>query len=333
MRHCEIAASLAPGIAEAHVWLAVGAHLEDLHDEAEAFGVKAAELAPDNPFTLCHLAFVKMWYAVSSGDWYRYQSSATAYQRALSIDARNHYILMGAAALYSHTGNYEDARLIVDRLCHVEGLHGSELSMIGGLTFRGHLAYRELRLAEARAALDGALESYRGAQVFAPYVRALTHCTLGDVHRAEARYDAAVSAYQRGLDEVRSIPKQIGAGYLAVRLETRLAAAYNRMRIPIEEETHRKAAESIRATWDSNSFSYSWLAGDGAMHADWAIYHAARGNADAMVASLESAVAVGWGDVAVINADPALAFFADDERVRHLVERVATREPLVQIKL
>jgi DNA-binding SARP family transcriptional activator len=334
VRHCEIAASLASRVAEARMWLAIAANLDGRLEEARELALQATTLEPDNPTVQYTLAHVRMWSAFKSGDWGLHQSAAITYARALSIDVRSQYTLIGAATLYSATGHYDVCRMLVERLCQVERAHGAEVSMISALTFKGHLAFRDFALKDARTVLEEARDRYQSApHIFAPYVNALNYCCLGDIDRAEARYDAALSAYHAGLEIIRTIPRQIGAGYIAVRLETRLAAAYNRMRMPMEEEAHRRAAQSIPATWDSNAFNFGWLASDGSMHADWATYHAARGNADAMLQSLERAVALGWGDVALLKADPAMAFFADDERVHSLRAGIAARAPLTPIRL
>jgi tetratricopeptide (TPR) repeat protein len=182
--------------------------------------------------------------------------------------------------------------------------------------------------------LERALAEYRDApQMFAPYVNALTLCALGDVRRFAGRYDEAVECYLRARALIHPVCEMIGGGYLEVRLLTRLATAYHLLWMRRDEMECATSALGLTRNRQPGSFNWCWLTCEGALHYDWAIYHATRGDRSSVITSLAAAIGFGWRETSGIDLEPAFeALRADQQFVRQL-ETAAARPALPRIDL
>lgn len=200
---------------------------------------------------------------------------------------------------------------------------------IGALTLDGLAELHAGRPATARERLTAADTSYAGApQIYAPYVEALTCCALGDLERLDGRYDEALSCYVRARAALETNPALIGSGYLAVRVETRLAGVYRRLRMRREESTHAREAAMLTSTRERYCFNWCWGASEPELHYDWAIYHALCGDVDAAIDALRQATAHGWRELSQLATEPAFAVYGDHPALVQVVEEHSGRPPL-----
>jgi tetratricopeptide (TPR) repeat protein len=204
--------------------------------------------------------------------------------------------------------------------------------MIGARTLLGSVQLHAGKMAVASMNLERALAEYENApQMFAAYVNSLTLCALGDVRRLEGRYDEAVANYVRARALLEPAPEMIGAGYLMVRLHTRLATTFFLLWMRRDEIRNAESALDLTRTRRTYSFNWCWLVSEGSMHYDWPVYHATRGDSRAMSAALDAALKLGWRELALIDLEPAFAPYRAGHDFRRQLQAAADRAPLPPI--
>jgi DNA-binding SARP family transcriptional activator/Tfp pilus assembly protein PilF len=320
---CRRAAELDPQLAEVLLWLACAADLDERFEEAETLALRGVALDPVGHFTHYVLAWVLVKHGLRTGRWDKCAQSAAAFARALELHPRDPHALMGLSSLYAINGQYNIARDLLENAVEVERSPGGEMRMIAARTLLGLVESRQGQMHIARASLEQALRDYTGApQLFAPYVNALTLCGLGDLERWVGRYDEAVAHYTRARALLEPVPALIGAGYLVVRLETRLAGAFRRLRMRREEQRYAGAARAITATREPYSFTWCWFVSEGELHYDWAVYHATCGDRNAMLDSLRTGARYGWREVPLLDLEPGFAFCRNDPALQDVRDEV-----------
>jgi hypothetical protein len=120
----------------------------------------------------------------------------------------------------------------------------------------------------------------------------------------------------------------MGCGYVVVRLETRLAGAFRLLRMRRREDLHLEAARRITTTREPYNFNWCWGVSEAELNYDWAVYHAACAEPEAMLESLRTAVAFGWREIALIDLEPAFAFTRGNPAVQHLLGQARNKPPL-----
>ena len=309
VEHCTRAAALAPTLSEPRLFLAWAAQLDERFEEAEVLAQEGLSRDPGGVFAHTVLGWVRLNWGLARGCWSRCVAAFASLHRALEIQPSDAYVAFGLAALYMLAGGYDEAFALLDTAIDVERWAAGEMRCIGGLTLQGLAHLHAGRIAEAGRYLDSAFAAYADApQIYAPYVNALTCCGLGDLARLDGRYGDAASHYSRGRSLIESETALIGGGHLMIRLETRLASVFHRLRMRPEEERHATAAHGItsaRAPW---CFNWCWGVSEAEMHYDWAVYHAECTDREAMAASLDRARDFGWHEVGLLDIEPAFAF-------------------------
>jgi DNA-binding SARP family transcriptional activator/Tfp pilus assembly protein PilF len=327
--HCQRAAELNPNLVDVPLALGWIADLEERFEEAECLARRAIALEPAYPFAHYVLGWIHLNHGLRTGRWEKCVESVQAFDTALRLNSRDQHSMMSLATMYSTAGQYEAAEKLLDQAVDLELAPAGEIRMIAALTLRGLLHLHRGEKQKAREDLVRASREYASAaQIFAPYVLAMTHCGLGDLERFVASYDEAVAHYARGRALLDRLPALIGAGYLAVRLETRLAGAFRRLYMRPEEERHVQNATRLTANRDGFCFNWCWGVSEAELHYDWAVYHANSANLHATLASLRKAFDYGWRDISRIDVEPAFAFCRRDASMAALAEEVRRAPPL-----
>lgn len=326
--HCERAIELDPELAEPHLWLGCAAMLDQYFDEAEAHAERGFALDPDVFFSHHLVAWVYMVDALTTGNPDKFARCIEEYRRAVAIFPDEQGALTSIGGLYAFDGQYDQAESFYTRALNAERSPVG-VRMIGARTLLGSVQLRHGRFAIAEANLERALAEYADApQMFASYVNALTLCALGDARRFEGRYDEAVSKYARGCALLELMPGQIGAGYLMVRLQTRLATAYDHLWMRREELHCAERALELTRTRAGYTFSWCWLTSEAELHYDWAVYHATVGKREEMLASLGNASALGWRETDWPDVEPAFGAYRTDEEFKKVLAGARSRTPL-----
>lgn len=329
VKHCQRAAVLDPTLSEPKMLLAWAAQLEERFEKAEALAIEGIALDPDGLFANMVLGWVRLNWGITAGRWDKCVASIPPLQRALEINPRDATVLFGLGALYTLAGAYDDASRLFTGAIESERWMANEMRHVGALTLQGIARLHAGDVAVARGHLDAAAVGYAHApQIYAPYVNALTFCALGDIDRIDGRYGDAASRYGRARELLAEVPGMIGCGHLMVRVETRLAGVFRRLRMRAEEERHASSAGSLTATRDGFSFNWCWGISEGELHYDWSVYHAECGNGDAMIASLRRAIDFGWRETALLEVEPAFASRLGDQRVQRLADEARRRPGL-----
>ena len=326
---CMRAREIDPGLADVYLALGWAAHLDERFDEAETFGRQGVALDPAYAFGHCVLGWAYLNHGLRTGRWDRCTMSVGSLRTALSVQPRDPHSLMALTAIHLAAGRYEEAQAFVERAMELETSPAGEIPMIASLTLLGLVQMRRGLMNDSRATLDRAAATYASArQIFAPYVNALTLCALGDHERLAGQYDEAVSLYMRARALLDEMPGLIGSGYLAVRLETRLAGAFRTLRMRPGEQRHAQQATRLTATREGYAFNWCWGVTEGEMHYDWAVYHAARADLDGTLATLRQAADFGWREIAMLVLEPAFATFRGERELQRLAEEIGARPNL-----
>ena len=329
VKHCQRAAELDPALSEPKMLLAWAAQLEGRFEEAEALAIEGIALDPDGLFANTVLGWVRLNWGLTTGRWDKCIASVHPLKRALEISPRDAYVPLGLGAVYTAAGEYDEAsRILADAIASEEWT-ANEMRGVGALTLQGIARLHAGDVARARGHLEAAAKRYAHApQIYAPYVNALTLCAIGDIERIEGRYGDAASRYARARELLIAVGPMIGCGQLMVRVETRLAGVFHRLRMRAEEERHARTASTLTATRDSLSFSWCWGVSEGELHYDWSVYHAECGNTDAMIASLRQAIDFGWREAGLMDVEPAFASRLGDQRLHRLADEARMRPGL-----
>lgn len=323
------AGELDPRLPDVSLALAWIAQLDERFEEAEAQARIGISLDPTFPFAYYILGWSLLNYGVRTGRWDKRVESVAAFATALRAYPRDAHSLLGLSWLYVHSGQYEVARCLLERAAAFEATPAGEIPMIAAATLLGVVHTRRNDREAARDLLEEAATRYANApQIFVPYVMALTHAARGDLERFAGRYDEAVADYSRARALLDRRPELIGAGYLAVRLETRLAGSFRRLRMRPEEERHAGAASRLTASRDEYSFNWCWGVSEAELHYDWAVYHAMCAERAPMLLSLGSAIERGWREPELLSLEPAFAPFAMDSGFDEVRRRAAALPPL-----
>ena len=329
VRHCQRAAMLDPRLSEPKLLLAWAAQLDECFERAEALAIEGAALDPNGLFANAVLGWLRLNWGLTAGRWDKCVESIPSLKRALEINQRDAYAPLGLGALYTLAGEHDEASRILTGAIESERWTANEMRGVGALTLQGIARLHAGDVAAARGHLDAAAAEYAHApQIYAPYVNALTLCALGDIERVEGRYGDAASRYGRARDLLETVPSIIGCGQLMVRVETRLAVVFRRLRMRAEEERHAGSASRLTATRDGFSFNWCWGISEGELHYDWSVYHAECGNTDAMIASLRRAIDFGWRETGLLELEPAFASRVSDQKLQRLVDEVRLRPRL-----
>lgn len=330
--YCRHAAALEPGLAEAWLWQAWAHMLDERFDDAGACARRGVRLDPDGPFSHYVLAWTCMSEGLRLGRWSRCVDGAVSYRRVLSLHPRELHALMPLTSLYALAGQYDGAARYCEQALDVERSSAVEMRVIGARVLGGLLDFRRGRLEEGRLSLELALREYASAtQFFAPYVRALALCGLGDLDRHDGFYDDAVSRYLEGLTLLAPVPGLLGCGYVVARLELRLAGAFRRLRMRHEELVHLRRAEELMATRASHNFNVCWEANEALLHYDWAVYHATCGDLPRTLAEIEQAVEHGWNEPAALQIELAFEFSRGDNEFRRIFDLASARQRLPDV--
>jgi len=331
--HCRRAIEIDPTLAEPHLWLACASMLDERFAEAEAHVERGLALDPDVYFSNHLVGWVYMADALKTGSASAMQRTCETFRRAVAVLPDEQGLLTSIGGLYTFDGQYGVAESVFERALDSER-RPAGVRMIGARTLLGAVQLRQGKWAVAEANLERALAEYSDApQMFAPYVNALTLCALGDARRRAGRYDDAVAFYVRARALIEPHPQLIGVGYLIVRLQTRLAAVYHHLWMRGDEMRSAQEALELTRTRRHYSFNWCWLVSEGSLHYDWAVYHATCGDRQAMVASIERALALSWRETARIDLEPAFTGYHSDEGFRRQLEAAAARTPLPPIIL
>lgn len=326
--HALRAASLDPGLPDAPLALAWASQLDHQFDDAERYARQGIALDPEYPFAHFVLGWAMLNYGLRSGHRSKCEESVAALGASLRKFQRDPHSLFGLASMYTCAGQYAAAQVLLERAAELEVAPAGEIPAIGALTLLGLLHMRREELADAHRALAAATRYASAPQIYAPYVNALTDCAMGDLERFAGRYDEAVAYYGRARRMVDELPYLIGAGYLAIRLETRLAGCYRPLRMRPEEERHGRCADRLTSSREGYSFNWCWGTSEGEMHYDWAVLHAMFGDRRSMIASLEEAMHFGWRETGLLAIEPAFAPFAGDPAVAELRRAAEAISPL-----
>ena len=323
------ARELDPRLADGPLALGWIAHLDERFDEAEALAQEGVALDPAYSFAHMVLGWAHLNHGLRMGRWDKCAKSVASLRTTLSIQPRDPHAVLALSALHVAAGRYDEARAFLERAMELETAPVGEVPMIASITLLGMVQMRRREIAESRASLERAAATYAGArQIFAPYVNALTHCALGDLERFAGRHDEAVTHYVRARGLLDITPGLIGNGYLAVRLETRLAGAFRTLRMRPGEERHAQAAARLTSTRKIYAFNWCWGVSEGEMYYDWAVYHAIRADRTALLETLRRAADFGWRETAMLGIEPAFAAFRQDPELQRLAAEIDARPTL-----
>lgn len=329
---CRRAAALAPGLAEAWSWQAWAHMLDERFDDAGACARRAVRLDPDDPFAHCVLAWACMSEGLRLGRWSRCADGAASYRRVLALHPRDLHALMPLASLHALAGQYDSAGWYCEQALQAERSTSVEMRIVGARVIEGLLGLRRGRLDEGRASLELALREYASVpQFFAPCIRALALCGLGDLDRHDGLHDVAISRYLGGLALLAPAPGLVGCGYVVARLELRLAGTFRRLRMRHEELLHRRRAEELIATREGHNFNVFWEANEALLHYDCAVYHATCGDLQRTLGDIELAVEHGWNEPAALQIEPAFEFARKEEAFDRIFGAASVRGGLPEV--
>jgi DNA-binding SARP family transcriptional activator/tetratricopeptide (TPR) repeat protein len=329
IEYCRRAMALDPTLGEPVLWYAWALQLDERFEEAEAMALRGLALDPEGVFSHSALGWVRLAWGLRTGRWSKCVDSIGPLARALTIHPREPHMPLALATLYMLDGRYDVAGPLLERTIAVESSTAAEMRTIGARALHGVQLWRSGRTADAQAALEDAMAVYGPApQIYAPYVNGLTRSALGDLHRMRGENDEALHHYAGALALADRMPDLIGCGMLAVRLELRLAVVYRLLRMRSEEGRHARRAAELTAARAPYSFNWCWGVSDAEMHYDWAIYHATRGDRDAMLVALRHAIAFGWREVTLLETEPAFAFARGDRALESVAAEALRRPPL-----
>jgi tetratricopeptide (TPR) repeat protein len=313
-------------LSEPRTFLAWAAQLDESFEKAEKQAIEGVALDPDGLFANTVLGWVRLNWGLTTGRWDKCAASVPSLKRAIEISPRGAYVPLALGGLYTLTGAHDEASRIFTDAIEAEQWAANEMRGVGALTLHGIARLHGGDVEDARKHLNAAADAYAHApQIYAPYVNALTLCTLGDIDRIDGRYGDAASRYAHARDLLEAVPTMIGCGHVMVRIETRLAGVYRRLRMRAEEKRHATSAAALTKTRSDFSFNWCWGISEGELHYDWSVYHAECGNADAMIASLRRAIDFCWGETDLLHIEPAFASRLGDQRVQRLVDEVRAR--------
>jgi DNA-binding SARP family transcriptional activator len=315
VEHCRHAAALAPELAAVSTALAWAAHLDLRFEEAETLALDSVRRDAADQFSVYSLGWVRLVYGLATGRWDKCVDSIPCFATALAMHPGDAFTRMAVSSLYTLAGQYDVAENLLTGAVEAERSPASDMRALGALALLGRIHLHRSQSTEARSWLARAISDYGDApQLFSPFNNALALCARGDLDRHAGRYDEAVGEYTRARELLMPRPTLLGCGYLLMRVETRLAAAFRLLRMRPEEARHAQAANALNAKRDLASFNWCWGVSEAEMHYDWSLYHATRADSEAMLAALERAAHFGWREVTLLDTEPAFALSRRDTR-------------------
>ena len=322
--HLERAIELDPDLGEARMWLCYAYSRRHRYAEAEAAGLRAAELAPDNFHAHYMLAIAHHIGALHERRPQDLGRAVEPYLRAIAAEPTGQPAYLGLGWLYALDGQYEPARALVDCALAIERSGVTrEVKFVGARTLRAALHLRDREPEAARRLLAEAVEMYpRIDHVYAVSFTAMSHCLLGELALRAAAYDEAITAFQRAGELTDASPHRIGMGYLAVRTGFGLARAFRWLFMKREEAHAASAAAELLQRRAGYAFDWMWGVSDAEARYDAAAYAAASGHLDRAIEQLEQGVTAGWRDTAMLEHDSEFQRFRSEPALGELRARV-----------
>jgi serine/threonine protein kinase len=322
--HLERAIELDPDLGEARMWLCYAYSRRHRYAEAEAAGLRAAELAPDNFHAHYMLAIA---HHIGALDERRPQDLGRAvepYLRAMAAEPTGQPAYLGLGWLYAVDGQYQPAKVLIDCALSIERSGVTrEVKFVGARTLRAGLHLRDREPEAARRLLAEAVEMYpRIDHVYSASFTAMSHCLLGELSLRAAAYDEAITAFQRAGELADASPHRIGMGYLAVRAGHGLARAFRWLFMKREEAQAASAAAELLEQRAGYAFDWMWGVSDAEARYDAAAYAAAAGHLDRAIEQLEQGVAAGWRDTALLDHDSEFQRYRGEPALGELRARV-----------
>ena len=322
--HLERAIELDPDLGEARMWLCYAYSRLHRYAEAEAAGLRAAELAPDNFHAHYMLAIAHHIGALDERRPADLGRAVEPYLRAIAAEPTGQPAYLGLGWLYALNGQYEPARALIDCALAIERSGVTrEVKFVGARTLRAALHLRDREPEAARRLLAEAVELYpRIDHVYSASFTAMSHCLLGELSLRTAAYDEAITAFQRAGELTEASPHRIGMGYLAVRKGYGLARAFRWLFMKREEAQAAAAAGELLETRAGYAFDWMWGVSAAEARYDAAAYAAAAGRLDQAMEQLEQGITAGWRDTAMLDHDSEFQRYRDDPALRELRARV-----------
>ncbi|HEX9054988.1 MAG TPA: tetratricopeptide repeat protein, partial [Gemmatimonadales bacterium] len=322
--HLERAIELDPDLGEARMWLCYAYSRLHRYAEAEAAGLRAAELAPDNFHAHYMLAIAHHIGALHERRPRDLGRAVEPYLRAIAAEPTGQPAYLGLGWLYALDGQYEPARALIDCALSIERSGVTrEVKFVGARTLRAALHLRDREPEAARRLLTEAVELYpRIDHVYSASFTTMSHCLLGELSLRAAAYDEAITAFQRAGDLADASPHRIGMGYLAVRTGYGLARAFRWLFMKREEAQAASAAAELLEKRAGYAFDWMWGVSDAEARYDTAAYAAASGHLDRAIEQLEQGVAAGWRDTALLEHDSEFQRYRSEPALEELRARM-----------
>lgn len=302
------AVELDPGRAEPHQWLAYAYTRAGRLDEAETAALRATALEPGNAMAHYFLAVARCVLGEQRRDWSRFVGAAESYRR--SIEAEPAYLMAyaGLAWLYLQSGQYDEARRVIEGATPLEWSGRTRgPAILGGVSyFRARLALREGRdEAAERDLVDLARKLEQTEHVYTQLYLGMTAVSLAEVALRRRAWDRAVAHALRARELADRHRYRLAMGHLVVLAETALAKAMLGLGDQREAERHFEEARTVHERPGEWDLSWGFEITEAARLVELAGYLASAGREGEAMVALGEAVDRGWGDLAGLEHDPA----------------------------
>ena len=322
--HLERALALDPDLGEARMWQCYSYTRLHRYAEAEAAGLRASEISPDNFHAHYMLAVARHLGALHERRPADVGRAVDPYLASLQAEPTGQPGYLGLGWLYTVDGQYAPARTLIDCALRIERSGETrEVKFVGARTLRAGLHLRDGEPGEARSLLAEALQLYpRIDHVYSASFTAMSHCLLGELALQAAVYDEAIAAFERARELAGTSPHRIGMGYLAVRADYGLARAFRWLQMKKEAAVAAAAAAALFEQRAGFAFDWMWGVSDAEGRYDAAAWLVAAGDLGQAIIQLELGVEAGWRDVALLEHNAEFRRYRNEPALQALRARV-----------
>ena len=300
-------------------------------EESLALFERAVAVNPELSQMQYNLAMLRLIRAYEFQEWEMLGRAVPPLIRATALAPDWVANLIGLGTIYLQSGNWEHAEpvLVAGAALEQRVSRPTPFRFVGVRALLGALRRRQGRYAEASEILDEALNAYEQDEfMYAAAFTAQVHCELGRVAERLGEHEVAVGRYRAAAGVAEMRKSVIGCRWIKARARFGLARALHHLRQPTEARVALDDAISIATDRVALGPLFGWDMSPGMLHFEAALTHAAFGNVELSLASLDASVQWSFGDLRQGLEEPALApVYQSDQGIR-LLELVKSRGSL-----
>ena len=234
------AIAVEPDLAEAQTSLAYAyLRLRDF-DQGIRAGTRAVELEPTSTAAHYFLAANYLGSATEARKLDHWNPAVEHFAESVRIEPNYQPGLMMHGWALMLRGRHEEAVPVLTRAAEVERTGRFDvMQMVGAQTLLGLVQYRSGNVPEAEQSFRHSLDYLQTKQhLYRDLFMALAHCGLADIRLDQRLQDEAIDEFAKAQAAIDRSPNGLGMGYVAVRVLTGLARAFQKLGMGREARDH-----------------------------------------------------------------------------------------------